>query len=119
MIRYDPKNLENARRYRSQRNATRQEGVLWHCFLKKCDLKFYRQYRVGVFILDFYCPKRKLAIEIDGGQHYADDAIAYDKDRTLSLNEKGITVLRFTNEDIDKNLNGTIEMIRLACRREG
>ncbi len=118
MIPYDPKNLENARQNRRQRNATRQEGVLWHTFLKKCDPRFYRQYRVGIYILDFYCPKRKLAIEIDGGQHYADEGMRYDENRTLSLNEKGITVLRFTNEDIDKNLKGTIEVIRLACRKE-
>ena len=66
------------------------------------------------YILDFYAPSIKLAIEIDGGQHYEDEAIAYDRERTALLQEKGVTVLRFTNDDIDKRLNATI----LAIEKE-
>ena len=114
MIHYDPKTLELARKNRRQRNATRQEGVLWHCFLKKERIRFFRQYRVGNYILDFYCPKKKLAIEIDGGQHYEEDALAYDAARTAFLGANGISVLRFTNDDVDKNLRGVVTIIKIA-----
>lgn len=111
MIPYDPNNLDHARENRKQRNATRQEGVLWHCYLKKAPVHFYRQYRVGPYILDFYCPKKKLAIEIDGGQHYEDANIAYDQKRTDFLEQNRIAVLRFTNTDVDKNLKGVVAAI--------
>ena len=114
MIRYDAKNLKFARENRRLRNATRQEGVLWHCFLKKRDVRFYRQYRVGAYILDFYCPKKRLAIELDGGQHYEEDAMRYDLARTEFLTEHGILVLRFTNDDVDKNLKATTQKILSA-----
>ena len=114
MERYNGKNLENARRNRRERNATHQEAILWHVFLKKHIINFSRQYRMERYILDFYAPSIKLAIEIDGGQHYEDEAIAYDRERTALLQEKGVTVLRFTNDDIDKRLNATI----LAIEKE-
>ena len=118
MIPYDPKNLHFARQNRRQRNATRQEGLLWHCFLKTLDVHFYRQYRVGSYILDFYCPKKKIAIEVDGGQHYEDAAMESDAKRTNFLDANGISVLRFTNTDIEKNLNGVEKIIRLALERK-
>ena len=114
MIKYDASTLKYARENRRQRNATRQEGVLWHCFLKNSSVHFYRQYRVGAYILDFYCPKRKLAIELDGGQHFDDEAILYDERRTAFLNQNGIEVLRFSNDDVDKRLNEVTEVIRQA-----
>ena len=64
--------------------------------------------------MDFYCPKKKLAIELDGGQHYDNDAILYDQQRTAFLNENGITVLRFTNDDVDKNLKEVVAVIKRA-----
>ena len=112
---YESKNLQNARSNRRERNATRQEGVLWHTFLKAYDVNFARQYRVGNYILDFYAPSIKLAIEIDGGQHYEDKAVAYDQARTQYLHSVGIRVLRFTNVDIDTNLNGVILTIKRAA----
>ena len=114
---YDKKNLAFARQNRKVRNATRQEGLLWHTYLKKSDINFTRQYRLGHYILDFYAPSIRLAIEIDGGQHYEDDAIAYDQSRTAFLEGKGITVLRFTNTDIDNNLNGSFLVIEKEIER--
>ena len=114
MEHYDRKNLTFARNNRKQRHATRQEGLLWHLYLKKCEINFSRQYRLNRYILDFYAPSIKLAIEIDGGQHYEDEVIAYDRERTALLEEKGVTVLRFTNDDIDKRLNATV----LAIEKE-
>jgi len=80
-------------------------------------MNFSRQYRIGNYILDFYAPSIRLAIEIDGGQHYEDRAIAYDRERTEFLTERGITVLRFTNTDIDKDLFGVTEEIKREIRR--
>ena len=124
MENYEKKNLSFARNNRKARNATPQEGLLWHLYLKKCETNFSRQYRIGKYILDFYAPSVRLAIEIDGGQHYEDEAIAYDENRTAFLQAKGIVVLRFTNTDIDRNLDGVYlhieqELERLKKEKEG
>ena len=111
MDKYNPNNLNYARQNRRQRNATRQEGILWHCFLKTCPVNFTRQYRIDDYIVDFYAPSVKLVIELDGGQHYEEIGLEYDRRRTEKLNELGVTVLRFTNPDIDKHLKRTVEQI--------
>ncbi len=61
---------------------------------------------MGEYIVDFICRQKKLIIETDGGQHNFDDNIEYDKKRTEYLNKRGYTVLRFWNNDIDKNIEG-------------
>ena len=109
---YEAKNKSKARENRKERNATRQEAVLWHVFLRTCEVNFSRQYRIGNYILDFYAPSIKLAIEIDGGQHYEEESLCYDEERTAFLNERGICVLRFTNVDIDKRLIAVTDAIR-------
>ena len=118
MIPYNRNNLEYARKNRRQRNATPQEGILLHVYLKWAKYRFYRQYRVGEYILDFYCPKQRLAIELDGGQHYEDAAMAYDQKRTNYLNDNHIRVLRFTNIDVDKNLYTVVDSIKLEIGEE-
>ena len=75
-------------------------------------MKFSRQFRVGNYILDFYAPSISLAIELDGSQHFEDKGIEYDKIRTDYLNEQGITVIRYSNMDIDRRLKGVLEDIR-------
>ncbi len=114
MDRYNHDNITYARNNRKQRNATRQEGVLWHCYLKKCPVNFARQYRIDDYIVDFYAPSIKLAIELDGGQHYEENGLEYDRRRTNKLNELGVTVLRFTNPDIDRHLRRTVKQIVVA-----
>ena len=116
MENYEKKNLTFARNNRRERNATKQEAVLWHLFLKSYEVNFSRQYRIGNYILDFYAPSIKLAIEIDGGQHYDDDVINYDKERSSFLNSRGITIIRFTNIDVDKNLNGVVTEIKRVIK---
>lgn len=111
MLPYKKQNKRFARENRKARNATPQEGILWHTYLKSCPVNFARQYRVENYILDFYAPSIKLAIEVDGGQHYEDKGMAYDVDRTRVLEALGITVLRFTNLDIDKRLKETTDYI--------
>jgi very-short-patch-repair endonuclease len=99
-----------------RKNMTREERHLWHDFLKTYTLQFNRQKVIGNYIIDFYCDKAKLAIEIDGSQHYEDNKIIYDKERTEYLNVLGLKVLRFTNIDIDKNFNGVCETIDIIVK---
>ena len=87
-------------------NATPQENHLWYDFLSKYPVRFQRQKAIDNFIADFYCHKARLVIEIDGSQHYEVSSIEYDKKRSQIFSEYGITVLRFTNIDIDKNFEG-------------
>ena len=83
------------------KNMTEQERKLWFLYLKPHHLKWYRQRIINRFIVDFYCSKAKLVIEIDGSQHYSEQGIAYDQERTVMLNSYGLTVLRYTNTQID------------------
>ena len=104
------KNLKlPARELRS--NATKQENHLWYDFLCKFSPRFLRQYVINNYILDFYCHKVSLAVELDGSQHYEKEAVEYDEARTEYLNGLGIEVLRFSNRDVDKNFAGVCENI--------
>ena len=117
MENYKKENLKFARFNRRQRNATRQEGVLWHTYLKTCPINFARQFRIGDYIVDFYAPSVKLAIELDGSQHYEERNADYEKVRTNFLEANGITVLRFTNVDIDRHLKRTVEQIEYVLKQ--
>ena len=86
-----------------RKNATPWENKLWYEFLKKYPVRFRRQQTIGQDIVDFYCSKAKLIVEADGGGHFYNEQIEYDKKRDLFLQEKGYTVLHFTNLEIDKN----------------
>ena len=83
------------RRRHLRKKQTDAEHKLWQRLRNKQvhGLKFYRQYSVGSYILDFYCPQRRIAIELDGSQHLA--AKEYDDNRTAYLQRSGITVIRF------------------------
>ena len=96
-------------------NMTPAEAVLWRTLKGRevSGLKFRRQQGIGPFILDFYCPKHKLAIEIDGSSHdYKGD---YDADRTAFLQQQGIRVLRFSNEQVFSCLDMVVNAIASAC----
>ena len=94
-----------------RKNMTKQERHLWYDFLKNCPVRFLRQKVIENYIVDFYCKKIGLVIEIDGGQHYNDESMKYDQIRTEILSKYGLDVLRFTNIDIDKNFEGVCETI--------
>ena len=83
-------------------NMTKEEKHLWYDFLKKLPETVNRQKVVGNYILDFYCAKAKIAIELDGSQHYDKAGKEKDAIRDSFLNEQGITVLRYKNEDINR-----------------
>ena len=97
-------------------NATKQEKRLWYDFLKRYSLHFYRQRIIGDYIVDFYCPKAKLVIEVDGSQHFEDDALEYDKVRTEFLNALDLHVIRFTNKEVDENFDGVCQMIDIEVQ---
>lgn len=94
-----------------RKNATPQEQALWFKFLKDYPIKFRRQKPLEKYIVDFYCHKAKLAIEIDGAQHFEDAEKEYDAKRTEIIERRGIKVIRFTNLDINVNFNEVCEMI--------
>ena len=98
---YNKKYLkENRKNLRN--NSTYAEVFLWnelkHSKLK--DRKFRRQHSVGNYIVDFYCPSEKLAVELDGEIHFQEDQIKYDKQRDEYLNSLGIKVIRFENQEV-------------------
>ena|SRR6185369_8252518 len=102
-----------SRRKELRNNATPAEQRLWS-MLQHSNLggyKFRRQHSVGPYILDFYCPSERLAIELDGDSHFTDEAIEYDCERTAFLNSLNIKVLRFLNTDIYDNINAACECI--------
>jgi very-short-patch-repair endonuclease len=101
------------RRKELRNNSTAAEKLLWSK-LQHSNLggyKFRRQHSVGAYILDFYCPSERLAIELDGDSHFTDEAIEYDLERTAYLNALNIKVLRFLNTDVYDNLNAVCERI--------
>ena len=103
---------------RLRREMTREERHLWYDFLRLCPAKFYKQKIVGNYILDFYCEKVRLAVELDGSQHFEEPGLEYDRIRTEYLQELGIRVLRFSNEDIKRNFRGVCEAIALALGQD-
>ena len=106
---YNQKLIANARELR--KSMTPQERRLWFGYLKDCPVKFLRQKVMGKYIIDFYCPKLKLAIELDGSQHYDPEGMEYDNCRTEYLNRYGINVIRIPNNEIDHNLSGVCDYI--------
>ena len=99
MKKYNKELIYNAKKLR--KSATKEENHLWYDYLRSYKEKFVRQKNIGNYILDFYCANKKLAIEIDGLQHYDESGSFYDKNRTKTINEYGISVLRFSNREIN------------------
>ncbi|HSV97720.1 MAG TPA: DUF559 domain-containing protein [Spirochaetota bacterium] len=97
-IPYNPKLKERARELR--KNMTDAEKRIWHGFLKNLDCTVLRQKPLDNYIVDFYCPKHRLVIEIDGGIHTAAESRVYDEFRTQVLEGYGLRVARFSNEDV-------------------
>ena len=77
-------------------------------------MRFRRQYIIGNYILDFYCHGARLAVELDGSQHYEPTEQWYDERRTAYLNSMGICVLRFSNLDVMNNLRGVCQQIDMT-----
>ena len=82
-----------------RKNATKEENLLWYNFLRRYNPQFRRQYVIGNYIVDFYCHKAKLVIELDGSQHCDPKKMEYDRIRTEYLQSLGLHVLRISNLD--------------------
>ena len=106
---YNNRLISNARELR--KNATTQENHLWYDFLNQYPVKFRRQRPVEGFIVDFFCEQANLVIELDGSQHYTEQGIAYDTERTAVLENYGLKIIRFSNYDIDNNFYGVCTVI--------
>jgi len=99
-LRNDPTLKQRRRELR--RNQTETEKTLW-AYLRNRQfygMKFFRQYSIGPYILDFYCPTMKLAVELDGGQHNQCENKEYDAARSEYLKAQGIDVMRFWNHEV-------------------
>jgi very-short-patch-repair endonuclease len=96
-----------------RRGATDAEAVLWRLLRNRqiAGRKFRRQHAFGAYILDFYCPERRLAVETDGGQHFDPEQADHDRKRTEYLAARGIRVLRFTNAEVLTNPEAVVEVI--------
>ena len=101
-------NNKNILARKLRKNQTPQEAKIWSLLRnhRYKNLAFKRQHPIGDYIVDFICLEKKLIIEIDGGQHNEPSNIEYDKIRTEFLESKGYKVIRFWNNDIDKNIEG-------------
>lgn len=101
---YNPKLKEAARQLR--RNLTEPEKRIWFGVLRRLEYPVLRQKPLDNFIVDFYCPKAKLVIEIDGKSHDTNDARLYDKERDEILQSYGLKVLHVRNEEVMNDFDG-------------
>ena len=112
----------NLKQYSRQliENMTDAERQLWWKIrmkqLKGCQ--FYRQKPIGDYIVDFFCPRAKLVIEVDGSQHFSDEMTEYDRIRDEYLSSLGLRVLRFTNTDVLTHIGRVVESIEGEIARE-
>ena len=106
---------------RLRRESTHAERLLWRHLRNRAllGLKFRRQHALPPFFLDFACPEVALAIELDGGQHMTEEALAGDASRTAFLEAQGYRVLRFSNIDVLNNIEGVVLAIETAVEGRG
>lgn len=122
----NPKFLYNNRVLKDRRkelrnNSTEAEKILWD-YLKHSKLggfKFARQYSAGPYILDFYCHKIRLAIELDGNQHEKEENVLYDKDRDDYLRSINIKTIRFWNSEVISDIKSVLDKIYNEAFRIG
>ena len=98
-----------------RKNMTYEEKKVWYQILKCREPKFHRQRIIGNYIVDFYCPKLKLIIEIDGYQHFYEEHKEYDGKRTEYLEKLGFYVLRFENTEVNKDIETVRYIINNVC----
>ncbi len=106
---YNKENIKLARNLR--KNMTPWERKLWYECLREYPIRFQRQKAIGEYIVDFYCAKAKLVVELDGGGHFTEEQQELDAQRTAELEKMGLKVVRYVNIDIDNNFYGVCEDI--------
>ncbi|HLF36181.1 MAG TPA: DUF559 domain-containing protein [Cyclobacteriaceae bacterium] len=106
-------------RRRLRNNLTPAEAVLWR-YLKNKQLenrRFRRQFSVGKYVLDFYCPAEKLGVELYGEGHFSEEGKTYDAERGQFINHLGIRIIRFENEEVFEDIKGVLDKIKSCFRR--
>jgi len=109
---FNRKYLKTKRKH-LRNNSTEAEILLWNCLKgKQLDgRKFRRQHSIRNYIVDFYCPEEKLVIELDGEFHFEDEVKKYDEKRTGLINNLGIKLIRFENQEVLYNLDNVLKSI--------
>ncbi len=109
--RFLPYNRELVSRAKEMRkHPTTAERKLWD-YLRKFPFRVWRQRPIDNFIVDFYCPKLHLIIEVDGSGHFTEQGRAYDEERTNVLEGYGLQVIRFTNDEVLNSFEGVCDRI--------
>ena len=104
----------NARTLR--KNMTKEERHLWYDFLKRYPVRFLRQKVIDNYIVDFYCHRARLIIELDGSQHYEEKGLLEDKIRTERIEKRNLTVMRIPNNEVNRNFEGVCQYIDIAVK---
>jgi len=112
---YKKENISLAKSLR--KNMTPWERKLWYNYLRYYPIRFQRQKAIGEYIVDFYCAKARLVIELDGGGHYEPEQQEKDTIRTKRLEQMKLTIVRICNLDIQKNFAGVCEYIDMAVQK--
>lgn len=115
MREYKRSNIPLAKELR--KNMTPWERKLWYDFLRSYPVRFQRQKAIGNYIVDFFCARADLVIELDGGGHYQPERQKADAERTSVLESMGLKVLRICNLDIDKNFRGVCEFLDMEVQK--
>lgn len=113
----NPKLTANAQKLR--KNMTKEERNLWYNFLKELPITINKQKVIGNYIVDFYCAYAKIVIELDGSQHFEEQGKRYDEKRDEYLKSLGLTVLRYSNYDVNTNFYGVCTDIMKRLPLEG
>ena len=100
-----------------RKEMTKEERHLWYDFLRTHPVRFSRQKVLGKYIADFYSAEAKLVIELDGSQHYEDNNVVKDAERSAFLEGYGLTIIRIPNNEIARNFRGVCEYIDTAVRQ--
>ena len=100
-----------------RKEMTKEERHLWYDFLRTYPVRFLRQKVLGKYIADFYSAEAKMVIELDGSQHYEDDNLEKDAERTAFLEGYGLTIVRIPNNEVSRNFRGVCEYIDVAVRQ--
>ena len=100
-----------------RKELTKEERHLWYDFLRTHPVRFSRQKVLGKYIADFYSAEAKLVIELDGSQHYEDDNLETDAERTAFLEGYGLTIIRIPNNEVSRNFRGVCEYIDVAVKQ--
>ena len=111
---YEKENIPLARKLRKE--MTPWERKLWFDFLRSYPVRFQRQKAIGAYIVDFYCAKARLVLELDGSGHFEEAQMQYDLARTEELRKMDLTIFRISNLDVDRNFQGVCEAIDLLVK---